>query len=107
MQTQLEELASWHDQQAEGIGNPFAEWHVGAAVAIRGAMAEGERRATAAIVAWLRDGAGKTRDDLARLHAGKMLTRLQTAEWELLISIKAGIASAISRGDHLPSAVDA
>ena len=37
---QLEELASWHDQQAEGIGNPFAEWHVGAAVAIRAAMGE-------------------------------------------------------------------
>ncbi len=37
---QLEDLASWHDQQAEGARNPFAEWHTTAAVAIRAAMGE-------------------------------------------------------------------
>ena len=113
---QLEELASWHDQQAEGARNPFAEWHTTAAVAIRGAMdrlatveaerdaavkcveaddkivaafdpaiaearAEGERRATAAIVAWLRGCVPR--------------------------AIALEFSDAIERGDHLPRAVDA
>ena len=55
----------------------------------------------AQIIAWLRDDAGKTRDDLRRLPAARKLTRGQTAEWEALIAMKAGIAEAIERGDHL------
>jgi hypothetical protein len=54
---------------------------------------------TAEIVGWLRDDAGKTRADISRLHANHLLTEAQTKEWELLLEIKTGIASAIERGD--------
>lgn len=57
--------------------------------------------ARAQVVAWLRDDACKTRDDLSRLHAARKLTIAQTAEWEVLIALKSGIADAIERGDHL------
>jgi hypothetical protein len=54
---------------------------------------------TVEIVGWLRDDAGKTRADISRLHANHLLTEAQTKEWELLLEIKTGIASAIERGD--------
>ena len=134
---QLEELASWHDQQAEGARNPFAEWHTTAAVAIRGAMdrlatveaerdaavkcveaadkivaafdpaiakarAEGERRATAAIVAWLRSDNGLC--DCAARSAGEC----GCGAWDdYKTRPLLGIADDIERGDHLPSAGDA
>ena len=67
----------------------------------------GMRRERAAIVAWLRAEAGKTRDDLTRLNRAKKLTHMMNAEWEAGIMTKAGIANAIEAGDHLPSAGDA
>ena len=60
--------------------------------------------ATAAIVAWLRDDAGKTRDDLTRLNRAKKLTAMMNAEWEAGIMTKAGIANAIERRDHITEA---
>lgn len=63
-------------------------------------MTEAEQE-RARVVAWLRDDAGKTRADLSRLHARQNLTIAQTAEWEHLIWVKAGVADAIERGDHL------
>jgi hypothetical protein len=53
------------------------------------------------IVAWLRDDTGETAKDLRRLHANKRLSSQMTREWEHLIALKAGIADAIERGDHL------
>lgn len=58
-----------------------------------------------AIVAWLRDDAGKTRQDLRRMHASRQRTPAQTAEWESMIMLKSGIADAIERGDHMPASV--
>lgn len=58
-----------------------------------------------AIVAWLREDAGKTRQDLSRMHARHQLNMAQTAEWESIITLKSGIADAIERGDHLPASV--
>lgn len=60
-----------------------------------GAIAERER-----IAAWLYEDAEKTRDDLSRMHRAKLLTPAQTAEWEMLIGLKVGIADAISRNEH-------
>lgn len=62
---------------------------------------EGERRATAAIVAWLRHDALLTRADLTRLNLDRKLTAAMNAEWESSIALKAAIASAIERGDHM------
>ena len=59
-------------------------------------VAETEAR----IVAWLRADAGKTADDLRRLHRGKKLTPSQTIEWETLIQLKLGIADAIEAGEY-------
>ena len=56
---------------------------------------------TQRIVAWPREDACKTREDLRRLHAARKLTIGQTAEWENLIGLKSGIADAIERGEHL------
>ncbi|MES2289254.1 MAG: hypothetical protein V4530_05900 [Pseudomonadota bacterium] len=56
----------------------------------------------AQIVAWLRDDAIKQRSDLRGLHARKMLTTAQTIEWEAQIELKAALADAIERGDHIP-----
>lgn len=53
----------------------------------------------AAIVAWLREDAGKTREDVRRMHARRQLTPAQTAEWESMIALKSGLADAIERGD--------
>lgn len=64
------------------------------------AMTEAEQE-RARVVAWLRDDAGRARADLSRLHARQKLTIAQTAEWEILIQMKVGIANAIARGDHL------
>ena len=59
---------------------------------------------TQRIVAWLREDACKTREDLRRLHAARKLTIAQTAEWENLIALKSGIAAAIEAGEHRQSA---
>lgn len=66
-------------------------------------MTEAEQE-RARLVAWLREDVGKTRTDLSRLHARQKLTIAQTAEWEMLIGLKAGIADAIERGHHLKGA---
>lgn len=50
-----------------------------------------------AIVAWLRDDAGETRQDLKRLLAGHKITSAQAAEWENLIALKIAIADEIER----------
>ena len=54
-----------------------------------------------AIVAWLRDDAAKTRQELSSLHRRKKLTPKMTDEWEMLIVLKVGLASAIERGEHM------
>lgn len=59
----------------------------------------GRAQAVEDIVAWLRDDAGKTRQDLTRMHRHRLLTMAQTAEWESMIELKSGIADAIERGD--------
>jgi hypothetical protein len=100
LRARIEALIAERDAAAAKLA-AFAE---GAPALVKEAQAEGERRATAAIVAWLRDDAGKTRDDLSRLHRAKKLTPMMTAEWEAGIMTKAGIANAIERGDHITEA---
>jgi len=67
-------------------------------------LADGVKQSEAAIVAWLRADAGKTRDDLRRLHAGQKLTISGTAQWEALIGHQTGIANAIERREHAQEA---
>ena len=58
------------------------------------------------IVEWLREDAARTAGDLRRLHADKRLTPSQTVQWENMIQLKAGIATAIERGEHLKGGRD-
>lgn len=83
-------LVSEVKRLCQNIGYPFST--------LPAAVEAGER---AQIVAWLREDAGKTREDLSRLHAARKLTIAQTAEWENLITLKGGLADAIKRGEHL------
>ena len=64
-------------------------------------LAEARESERAAVVAWLRDDAAKTADDLRRLHAKKKLTPMMTEGWEAVIRTKGGVAFAIEAGEHL------
>ena len=59
-----------------------------------------EAETEARIIAWLREEAGRDAETLRGLHRRKMLTPKQTIEWETLIELKGGLASAIARGEH-------
>ena len=59
-----------------------------------------EAETEARIIAWLREEADRDTETLRGLHRRKMLTPKQTIEWEALIELKGGLASAIERGEH-------
>lgn len=65
------------------------------------AFARHRTEAEARVVAWLREEAGKDITDLHRLHQRKQLTPSTTAQWEIMIILKGGIADAIERGEHI------
>lgn len=66
--------------------------------ALQAELAEA-REVPGRIVAWLREDAGWTADELRRLHTRKALTPAMTGNWEAIINTKFGIATAIEARD--------